>query len=269
MSATIAPVVPREEYLTVDGCRTYTLRGGEGPPLLYIHGAGGGGVWQPWMNRLAQRHEIICPEMPGFGRSDTPEWFENIHDVAYFVLDLMAKLDLRDTQVVGHSLGGWIATEAAVRDTARMAGLTLIGPAGLHVQGVPKPDIFLMTPEEMARARFHDPALVAAALAEAPDEAALDRALKNRFAAARLMWAPRGYDPHLAKWLHRIRIPALVVWGAQDAILPAEPYAAHWAGLLPQGAARLIGPAGHSPQIEQADAFCAALESFIAGDTVA
>ena len=269
MSATIAPVTPREEYLTVDGCRTYTLRGGEGPPLLYIHGAGGGGVWQPWMNRLAQRHEIICPEMPGFGRSDTPEWFENIHDVAYFVLDLMATLDLRGAQVVGSSLGGWIAAEAAVRDTARMAGLTLLGPSGLHVRGVPKPDIFLWTPEEMTRAMFHDQRLADAVLGAPVSDEMLDRQLKNRFAAARLMWAPRGYDPHLEKWLHRIDIPALIVWGAQDQVLPAGPYAERWASLLPRATVRILENCGHIPQIEQRDAFCAGLETFIAGSTQA
>ena len=267
MPDTAPAVTPREEFVTVTGCRTLVLRSGEGPPLLFLHGAGGGGAWQPWMARLARRHAVIAPELPGFGRSDTPEWFENIHDVAYFVLDLMEALDLRGVQVMGHSLGGWVAAEAAVRSVERMAGLTLIGPAGLHVRGVPKPDIFLMTPEEMARARFHDPDLVAAALAEVQDDAALDRALKNRFAAARLMWAPRGFDPHLEKWLHRITVPTLVVWGAQDAILPAEPYAAHWASLLPRATLRVLAPSGYSPQLEQADAFCDALEFSIAGST--
>lgn len=272
MSATIAPVTPRpvtprEEYHLVDGCRTYALRGGEGPPLLYIHGAGGGGVWQPWMNRIAAQHEIIAPEMPGFGRTDTPDWFETIHDVAYFVLDLMQALDLRGVQVVGSSLGGWIAAEAAVRSTERMAGLTLIGPSGLHVRGVPKPDIFLWTPEEMTRAMFHDQRLAEAVLGQPVSDEMLDRQLKNRFAAARLMWAPRGHDPHLEKWLHRIGIPSLVVWGAQDQVLPAGPYAAHWGALLAQAQVRVIEACGHVPQVEQADAFCDILEAFVVGSS--
>jgi len=254
---------PRESLITVDGCRTFLLRGGEGPPLLYIHGGGGLAGWQDWMARLARRHEVIAPEMPGFGRSDTPDWFETIHDVAYFLLDLMAALDLRDVTLVGHSLGGWIAAEAAVRDVARLRGLALVAPSGLHVQGVPKPDIFLMTPEEMARARFHEPALAEAALAAEASEEALDAALKNRFATARLMWAPRGHDPHLAKWLHRITVPALVLWGAQDGILPAGPYAARWGEVLPRATVRILDACGHVPQVEQADAFCAALDRFI------
>jgi pimeloyl-ACP methyl ester carboxylesterase len=264
MSTTLASPV-REEFITVNGCRTFVMRGGEGPPLLYIHGAGGGGVWQPWMNRLARRHGIIAPEMPGFGRSDTPEWFETIHDVAYFLLDLMEQLDLRGAQVVGSSLGGWVAAEAAVRSVERMAGLTLIGPSGLHVKGVPKPDIFLWTPEEMTRAMFHDQRLAEAVLGMPVTGEAIDRQLKNRFAAARLMWAPRGFDPHLEKWLHRITVPSLVVWGAQDQVLPAGPYAARWGERLPRATVRIIESCGHVPQVEQADAFCDILESFIAG----
>jgi pimeloyl-ACP methyl ester carboxylesterase len=264
MSRTTTTAV-REEFVTVTGCRTFLLRGGEGPPLLYIYGAGGGGVWQPWMTRLARSHEVIAPEMPGFGRSDTPDWFETIHDVAYFVLDLMEAVDLRGVQVVGSSLGGWIAAEAAVRSVERMAGLTLVGPSGLHVKGVPKPDIFLWTPEETVRAMFHDQRLADSVLGLPQTEEALDRQLKNRFAAARLMWAPRGFDPHLEKWLHRVTIPSLVVWGAQDGVLPAGPYSARWAELLPRATVRVIESCGHVPQVEQAEAFCEALEAFIAG----
>jgi len=253
----------REEFATIAGCRTRIMRGGEGPPLLYLHGADGGGEWHPFMDRLSRRFEVIAPEMPGFGRTDTPDWFETIHDVAYFTLDLLDALDLRGAQVVGASLGGWIAAEAAVRSTERMAGLTLIGPSGLHVRGVPRPDVFLLTLEEATRALYHDQRLADAALAQPEEEGeALDRRLKNRFAAARLTWAPRGFDPHLEKWLHRIRIPALVVWGAQDALLPAGAYAARWAGLLPRAELRTIEDCGHLPHIEKADAFCDAFEGF-------
>jgi pimeloyl-ACP methyl ester carboxylesterase len=258
----MSPASPREEVLTVTGCRTHLLRGGEGPPLLTLHGGGGGGVWQPWMARLARRFHVIAPELPGFGRTDTPDWFETIHDSAYFVLDLMEALGLDPAHIIGHSLGGWVAAEAAVRSTGRMASLALVAPAGIHVKGVPKPDIFLMTPEELTRARFHDQRLADALLAEAPDGEALDRRLKNSFATARLMWAPRGFDPHLEKWLHRVRVPTLVVWGAEDALLPAGPYAERWASLLPLAETCIIPQCGHVPQVERADAFCDALEAF-------
>jgi DNA polymerase-3 subunit gamma/tau len=74
----------------------------------------------------------------------------------------------------------------------------------------------------------------------------------------------RGFDPHLAKWLHRIDVPTLVAWGAEDAVLPVA-YADALAGLIP-GAQREIFPGcGHLPQVEQPAAFAAALRRFIDG----
>ena len=253
---------PREDYLDIAGCRTFLLRGGAGPPLLWLHGAGGGGAWTPAMARLARRYAIVAPEHPGFGRSDTPSWFDNIHDVAFFYLDLLKALDLRGVHLVGTSLGGWVAAEVAVRSTGRLASVTLVGPAGIHLKGVPRPDTFLWTEEEATRALFHDQALAERALAEVPDEAEQDRRLKNRFATARLAWAPRWHDPHLEKWLHRVDVPALVVWGAEDRVLPVA-YAARWAALIPGAELAVLPDCGHSPQAECMDAFCDRLEAFL------
>jgi len=252
---------PREDFITVAGCRTFVMRGGEGPPLLYLHGAGGGGIWSPFLQRLARRFTVIAPEHPGYGRTDTPDWFENIHDVAYFYLDLMQAMDLRGAHVLGASIGGWIAAEIAVRNTTRMRSLTLIGPAGIHVRGVERPDIFLWTREEAVRALFHDQRLAEAMLAQPQDEAAVERALKNRFATARLAWAPRGFDPHLEKWLHRIDVPTLIAWGSHDQYVPVA-YAMRWSELVPQAEVVVFEDCGHMPQIERGETFCAAFEEF-------
>ena len=80
---------------------------------------------------------MIVPEHPGFDDSDTPDWLDTIHDLAYFYLDFLAQLDLDRVHLAGVSLGGWIAAEMAVRDTSRLASLTLVGAAGIHVPGVP------------------------------------------------------------------------------------------------------------------------------------
>lgn len=252
----------REIFVTVAGCRTLVQRGGEGPPLLWLHDAGGGGRWTPFLTRLAGRYDVIAPELPGFGRSDTPDWFDTIHDVGFFVLDLLKAFDLRGVHLVGASLGGWVAAEAAVRSTERLASLTLIGPAGLRMKGVPRPDTFLWTEEEATRALFHNQVLADAILAIVPDEAEIDRRLKNRFATARLAWSPRSHDPHLHKWLHRIDVPTLIVWGAEDRYVP-QVYAQHWAGLIPGARAVVVPDCGHAPQLEKAAEFCGHLESFL------
>jgi pimeloyl-ACP methyl ester carboxylesterase len=262
MTAIGAP--PREEHVTIAGCSTFLRRaGGGGPPLLYLHGGRGGG-WPPMLQRLARRFAVMAPDHPGFGRSATPDWFDNIHDVAYFYLDLVKALDLRGVHLVGASLGGWIAAEMAVRSTARVASLTLIGPWGIHVKGVEKPDVFLWTPEEQVRALFHDQRFAEAELAQEQaqgEEAALDRRLKNQFALARLAWAPRGFDPHLEKWLHRIDVPTLVAWGRHDGVIPVA-YAARWGELLPRAEVLVLEDCGHAPQVERAETLADAIEEF-------
>src|SRR5438067_388757 len=105
--------------ITIDGCRIRLMRGGTGSPLLVLHGAGGGGAWLPFMDQLAQNFDVLVPEHPGFGDSDTPEWLDNIPDLANFYLDFLRELNLNSVHLVGLSLGGWIAAELAVRNTSR------------------------------------------------------------------------------------------------------------------------------------------------------
>src|SRR6266446_4362492 len=118
--------------LAVRGCNITLMRGGAGHPLLLLHGAGGAGSWLPFMAELAARHDVIVPEHPGFGSSDTPDWLDNIPDLARFYLDVLDQLDLTNVDLVGFSLGGWIAAELAVRNTQRLASLALVGAAGIH-----------------------------------------------------------------------------------------------------------------------------------------
>ncbi len=110
--------------IAVRGCRIRLMRGGAGSPLVVLHGASRR-EWLPFMQQLAQKFDVIAPEHPGFGESDTPDWLDNIHDLAYFYLDVLDELKLKDVHLVGLSLGGWIAAELAVRNTQRLASLTL------------------------------------------------------------------------------------------------------------------------------------------------
>jgi pimeloyl-ACP methyl ester carboxylesterase len=89
-----------------------------------------------------------------------------------------------------------------------------------------------------------------------------DIALKNRATVARLTWQPRSHDPHLAKWLHRIAVPTLLIWGDHDRMFPKE-HALAYQRSIP-GAKMLIVPeCGHVPHIEKPDVFVAALEAFL------
>jgi pimeloyl-ACP methyl ester carboxylesterase len=241
-----------ESFETVAGCRTRLMRGGEGEPLLFLHGAGGGRVWLPFMESLSQRYEIIVPEHPGFGGSDTPEWLDTVGDLAFFYLDLIEQLGLQGVNLVGASMGGWIAAELAVRDDGSLSTLTLIAAGGNHVNGVRKGDIFMWSPEESARNVFHDQSFAERMLAEAPSsEDELMMLVKNRLTTAKLGWQPRLHNPHLRKWLHRIKVPTLVIWGDDDQVLPLA-YGEAWRDLIPRAHLEVIANCGHLAQIEKA-----------------
>ena len=240
-----------DTFVEVDGCRTHLRRGGKGEPLLFLHGASGAPVVLPFLHKLAERFEVLVPEHPGYGQSDEPEWLENIHDMAYFYLDFLERLDLRNATIVGSSMGGWIAMEMAVRDTSRIKSLVLVSPAGIAAPGVQPADIFLMPPEDVVRSLFHDQKLAEARLAQAED---VDVSLKNRHTTARLAWEPRLHDPLLPKWLHRIDVPVRIIWGREDRILPVG-IAHELKRLMPKAELHILEKTGHLPHAERADEF--------------
>ena len=244
-----------DSFIELDGCRTHLRRGGSGEPLLYLHGASGAPAIMPFMEQLAARFDVLVPEHPGYGLSDEPQWLENIHDAAYFYLDLLKQLNLQKAVVVGSSMGGWMALEMAVRDTSRIKSLVLVGPAGIAAPGVQPADIFLMPPEELIRSLFHDQKLAEQRLAEPVTPESLDIALKNRHTTARLAWEPRLHDPFLPKWLHRIDVPVKIIWGAEDRILPVA-FTKEFSRLMPKAEIHIIAGCGHLPQVEKPDEFC-------------
>jgi pimeloyl-ACP methyl ester carboxylesterase len=257
-----------DQLITVANCRIRLMRGGAGAPLVLLHGGGGAGIWLPCMARLAKKFDVIAPEHPGFGASDTPAWLDTVADLANYYLAFLDDLDLRGVHLVGSSLGGWIAAELAVRNASRLASLTLVGAAGIYVDGVEQVDTFLTSEEQRLRAMFYDKDLAEAVVASAERPELEDAALKNRTTTARLAWQPRNHDPHLHKWLHRIKVPTLLVWGADDRLFPPA-YADAFQKLIP-GAKTVIFPqCGHLPHVENGDAFAAEFESFIGAMRIA
>ncbi|HUN45115.1 MAG TPA: alpha/beta fold hydrolase [Stellaceae bacterium] len=247
----------------IDGCAVSVQRAGSGEPLLFLHGARGGMHWLPFMDRLARRFEVIAPEHPGFGLSETPDWLETVGDLAYFYLDFMAALGLRQVNLVGTSLGGWIAAELAVRDESALKTLTLVAAAGIHVKGVPKGDLFLWSPEQLVRNLFVDQRLADAMLSRAVPEAEQDLMMKNALTTAKLAWQPRLYNPQLAKWLHRIKTPTLLLWGDGDKVIPPA-YGPAFRDLIPHSRLRILRECGHVPHIEKTEDYVAAIADFIA-----
>src|SRR5262249_26882629 len=142
--------------------------------------------------------------------------------------------------------------ELAVRNTARLASLTLIAPAGVRQKGLPPGDNFIWSPEETARNLYHDQAFAEKILAHVPSEEEADLALTNRFMAAKLGGEPRGPTPALERWLHRIQVPTLILWGAEDKLLPSQ-YAERWRAYVPDVTVEIFPACGHLPHVEKAD----------------
>jgi pimeloyl-ACP methyl ester carboxylesterase len=240
------------------------LRAGAGEPLLFLHGAGGWPGWIPLFDKLATRHEVLVPEHPGFGTLENAGAIRDVADMAMYYLDFLDGLDADRVHVVGNSLGGWIAAEVAVRNCSRVKTLALISPAGVRVKGVPMGDNFIWSPEEAARNLFHDQSFAERVLALTPSEEEADRMLANRFMAARLGWQPRWFNPALERWLHRIKVPTLVLWGENDKLLPCA-YAKPWQQRVPDVRVEIIPVCGHLAHIEKADVVAEKILGFLAG----
>jgi len=249
--------------ITVRHCSIKLMRGGQGEPLLLLHGASGAGAWLPFMASLSGKFDVIVPEHPGFGASDDPPLIRSVSDMAMFYLDFLETLELRDIHIVGHSLGGWIAAETLIRDQSRAKSLTLISAAGIRVEGIPSGDIFIWNREELLRNVFYNQAYADIALSLQLTEQQLDTMLKNRFTATKLGWQPRWFNPDLEKWLHRIALPALILWGDEDKIMPPE-YAGLWRERLPDARLVMIEKCGHVPQIEKLSETIDPLRDFLA-----
>lgn len=253
---------PEPSKVDINGVTITLRRAGKGPPLLFFHGADGYTQWLPFFDALAEGHEILVPEHPGFGTSDDPPLIRSVADMAMFYLDFLETLDLKNVHFVGHSLGAWIAAEILIRDRARAKSLTVMSAAGLRVEGVTSGDIFIWNREELLRNMFHDQAYAEVILALNLTDEQIDLALKNRFTATKLGWQPRWFNPDLEKWLHRIKLPSLVLWGADDKVMPAA-YAALWQATLPNARLAMIKDCGHIPQVEKHAETIAAVRGFL------
>lgn len=258
-------MVEQEIALKVRGKSIELREGGEGPPLLYLHGAGIY-IWMPVHDRLAARRRVVLPVHPGFGDSEGFDEIEDMEDLVFHTVDVMDELGLERADVVGLSLGGWLAAELALRHPARVKRLVLVDAAGTRVPGVSRGNIF-MAP--VARARellFHDPksTLAMTLMPDVPPPDRLETILRGREAAARLLWHPHVAYRKLTSRLGRIAAPTLVVWGADDRLIPL-PYGQAYADGIPGARLVVIDRCGHLPPIERPERFADVVLTFLDG----
>ena len=144
------------KWVSVHDVQLEMVERGQGRPILLLHGEDGLDPQAPFLNLLANLGHVIAPSHPGFGHSPEVDFIDTVDDLSY----------LQDIIVVGFSLGGWIAAEMAVKSTERIAKMILVAPVGIKVgdrETRDIPDIFALSPNEVARLKYHDPAFAAEA----------------------------------------------------------------------------------------------------------
>jgi pimeloyl-ACP methyl ester carboxylesterase len=253
------------ETIDVAGRPTVIRHGGDGPPFVYLHSSLGEAVrWLPFHDAWAKHFLVYVPTHPGFGSSGGFDQIDSIEDMAFHYVELFDALGLDEVILGGVSLGGWIAAEFAVRWPERVKKLWLSGTPGLWVDEQPLPDLFrhLIQPAKLREMLFHDPDGYMAKLIiqDEPDDERRMAAYQSMTALARLVWQ-RPYDPKLAGRLHRIQCPVLLLWGANDRLVPPA-YGRAYAKHLPQARWQEIPACGHLGMFEKEAEFVEAVRRF-------
>jgi pimeloyl-ACP methyl ester carboxylesterase/mannose-6-phosphate isomerase-like protein (cupin superfamily) len=238
---------------------------GSGRPVLLLHGGAGPFSVAGFATLMSGAgYRVIVPVHPGFDGTPRPSGLSSIAGIAAVYAELLRELDLTDVCVIGNSIGGWIAAELALAESTstdcRVSSVVLVDAAGLQVDGAPVPDFFSLTLDQVAELSYFNADAFRIDPAALPPERVAAMAA-NR--AALLEYAGTAMaDPGLRDRLAAIRMPALVVWGAADRMIPVE-HGHAYAGGIPGAQLRLIARAGHLPQLETPDELLKAVQDFL------
>ena len=267
----------QERRVRLAGASTVVLEGGDGPPLLLLQGGieCGGAYWAPVIARLAQRHRLVVPDVPGLGESE-PLARLDAPAFAGWLAALVRETCREPPRLIAHSLDGSLAARFAARHGDLLRSLVVyaapgIGPyrmpLGLRVVAMR----FGLRPTErnaerfdrfaffdFDRARRRDPDWLAAFSAYTRLRAGVPHVKRTM---SQLLKAGTKRVPDAE--LRRIELPAAILWGRHDRFVPL--------GLAEAAGSRLGWPlhvvddAGHAPHIEQPDAFLDALGTAAGG----
>jgi pimeloyl-ACP methyl ester carboxylesterase len=252
-----------ERTVEVQGIQTHLFEAGlpTAPPLIYLHGTNLGNLWLDYHNALAQHFHIFAPDTPGFGLTARPDWMRDMSDYILYFRDLLDTLGLDKPNIVGHSLGGWMAAELAVWYPERVSKLVLSNAAGIRVKGSPIADLFAMNIQEVLAACFDNPM---AAMPLMPAEFNTDYMIAQyleRMTLASLAWNPN-YDPKLERRLSRVKCPTLVIWGENDRLIP-QVYGDAWHKIIAGSTLVKLAGTGHMPMFEKYEEWTKEIADFL------
>jgi pimeloyl-ACP methyl ester carboxylesterase len=224
---------------------------GNGPPIFYLHSAGGARITQP-IQDLARNFTVYVPTFPGFDGTARHDGIASIPALADLIAEFIGTQVPGACDVIGHSFGGWVAMWLAVRHPGKIDHLVLEAPAGLIPNGKGG---LSSNPEELRRQLYAHPE-------RAPsNENPMDAVYANRAALTQYRLGPR-MDHELAAELGKIACLTLVVAGAQDGVIPPETGRLLKAR-LPHSYLVYVHDAAHNIEVDQPEFFSNVLGDFL------
>lgn len=254
---------PEERTVAVAGVDCRVWQRGTGQPVTFLPGIGGLPRWSAFPEALAQGRRVVAPSLPGFpGAAALPELDDQL-DWLLATHDLLHAAGGAGGDLVAVSVGAALAADVAAVWPEAVRRLVLVSPLGLFDAADPSADIFAQPADGLSALLCNDPARFDAHVA-LPDGA--DRVewtvqqVRAQEAAARLLW-PVG-DTRLARRLHRVTQPVLLVFGEQDRVLPAS-YRQRFQSSLSQARLRVVAGAGHLVDLDAPPALAHLVEEFL------
>lgn len=185
--------------------------GGQGRPILYLHGAGGPNI-SPALESLAANFRIFVPTLPGFDDRPAFPGVGSMQDLACVAAEFATQLIGEQFDVIGHSFGGWLAAWFTVLYPERVGQLILETAAGFRQEGAG--GIHGVSPEELLRRGYAHPEL--APRQRSPEMQAQNRELVQEY------HGPVAMDRELVGRLGEIQCLTLLIQGTEDGLIPAE-----------------------------------------------
>jgi pimeloyl-ACP methyl ester carboxylesterase len=253
----------KEENMSVRGRNIRLYRGGAGTPLLFLHDTFCP-RWLPIHENLSAHFEVFVPLHPGCaGSEESFGQFDEMEDVVFHYLDLCETLRLDHPSLIGASFGGWIAAEWAVRYSGTLDKLILIDALGLRLSDAPAADILSLDPVASRQAIFANPSsnLALEVIPDTPKAEELVNVLLARQALARFAWQFPD-NPRLQRYLYRVQIPTLIVWGEADRIVPVAHGKAYHDGIV-HSELVVLPNSSHLPHVETPGACAEIIVNFL------
>ena len=243
------------------------LEGGSGQPLVFLHGAGGVTAEDPFLNKLAESFHVYAPLLPGYGDSEECGELRDMLDITLHYWDVVEALGLKDPVLVGHSMGGMIASEMAAIAPHEVTRLGLICPAGLWLDDHPIVDMFSTLPYQMPALLFHDAEAGAAMMSSGRSmqdpgflQAYLVQNARQLGMAGRILFPIP--DRGLSQRMYRIKAKTILVWGDSDQMIPPV-YAQEFKRRITGAQLVSIPEAGHMVALEKTKETVAAIQRLV------